>query len=52
MIQVCSHFGVEAITNEDTGVWVEDGKICAIGWSMEALNVMCTYKSDIFRVYS
>lgn len=30
-IRVCAEFGIKAGTTKDTGVWVEDRKICAIG---------------------
>ncbi|XP_043289167.1 putative lipoyltransferase 2, mitochondrial [Venturia canescens] len=30
-IRVCAEFGIKAETTTDTGVWVEDRKICAIG---------------------
>lgn len=31
VIEMCKKFGIEARTTEDTGVWVENRKICAIG---------------------
>lgn len=31
MIRVCAEFGIKAETSPDTGVWVGDRKICAIG---------------------
>lgn len=31
VINLCSRFGIEASTSPDTGVWVGDNKICAIG---------------------
>lgn len=31
IIDVCRKFGINAHTSPDTGVWVEDRKICAIG---------------------
>ncbi|XP_041055864.1 putative lipoyltransferase 2, mitochondrial [Carcharodon carcharias] len=31
VIQLCSRFGINAETSPDTGVWVRDEKICAIG---------------------
>lgn len=31
VINLCSRFGIKASTSPDTGVWVGDNKICAIG---------------------
>lgn len=31
MVQTCEYFGLKATTTEDTGVWIEDRKIGAIG---------------------
>lgn len=31
MIETCRHFGLKAHTTEETGVWIEDSKIGAIG---------------------
>ncbi|XP_067889113.1 octanoyl-[acyl-carrier-protein]:protein N-octanoyltransferase LIPT2, mitochondrial [Heterodontus francisci] len=31
VIQLCHRFGIDAETSPDTGVWVRDEKICAIG---------------------
>ncbi|XP_030633639.1 octanoyl-[acyl-carrier-protein]:protein N-octanoyltransferase LIPT2, mitochondrial [Chanos chanos] len=31
VIGMCGKFGIKATTSPDTGVWVEDNKICAIG---------------------
>ena len=31
VIDVCKCFGVDATTADETGVWVNDCKICAIG---------------------
>lgn len=31
IINLCTKYGINAKTTEDTGVWVEDRKICAIG---------------------
>ncbi len=31
IINTCAHFGVTAITTQDTGVWIGDNKICALG---------------------
>ncbi|XP_050985294.1 putative lipoyltransferase 2, mitochondrial isoform X2 [Labeo rohita] len=31
VINMCSKFGIEATTSPDTGVWVSNNKICAIG---------------------
>ncbi|XP_048839349.1 putative lipoyltransferase 2, mitochondrial [Brienomyrus brachyistius] len=31
VISLCGKFGIEAATSPDTGVWVNDNKICAIG---------------------
>ncbi|XP_046891878.1 putative lipoyltransferase 2, mitochondrial [Hypomesus transpacificus] len=31
VIQLCSRFGIKATTSPDTGVWVGENKICAIG---------------------
>lgn len=31
VIKTCSKFGIEAFTSPDTGVWVGNNKICAIG---------------------
>lgn len=33
VIALCSKFGIKAATSPDTGVWVGDNKICAIGES-------------------
>lgn len=43
VIEVCKSFGVEAERSSDTGVWVKDNKICAIGISDSNSNV-CTNK--------
>ena len=31
VIKTCKHFEVEAVTTQDTGIWVKDRKICALG---------------------
>lgn len=31
IIRLCKHLGIEAATTSDTGVWIGDEKICAIG---------------------
>ena len=31
IIDTCSEYGIQAKTTEDTGVWVGNEKICAIG---------------------
>nr|XP_033329811.1 putative lipoyltransferase 2, mitochondrial [Megalopta genalis] len=31
IIRLCANYGIHACTSSDTGVWVEDRKICAIG---------------------
>ena len=31
IIRLCAEFGIKACTSPDTGVWVDDRKICAIG---------------------
>ncbi|XP_058832569.1 putative lipoyltransferase 2, mitochondrial [Topomyia yanbarensis] len=31
IIELCRRYGIRAATTEDTGVWVQDRKICAIG---------------------
>lgn len=43
VIEVCKSFGVEAERSSDTGVWVKNNKICAIGISHSNSNV-CTNK--------
>ncbi|XP_055585883.1 putative lipoyltransferase 2, mitochondrial [Uranotaenia lowii] len=31
VIELCRRYGIQAATTQDTGVWVQDRKICAIG---------------------
>lgn len=31
IVRLCAEFGIKAGTTKDTGIWVEDRKICAIG---------------------
>ena len=31
VIKTCQHFGIEAVVTEDTGIWVKNKKICALG---------------------
>ena len=34
VIKTCQHFGVKAGVTEDTGIWVKNKKICALGKSL------------------
>jgi lipoyl(octanoyl) transferase len=40
MIETCRHFGLKAHTTEETGVWIEDSKIGAIGKLQHLLEPM------------
>lgn len=44
IIQLCKSFGVEAGRSSDTGVWVKNEKICAIGISfVHLVSKLCDY---------
>ena len=46
VIGLCSKFGIKAATSPDTGVWVGDNKICAIG----VLNCHFDYEKGKARI--
>ncbi len=47
VIKLCSTFGIQASTSPDTGVWVGDNKICAIGKYIFRL-IFFLYTGQIF----
>lgn len=47
LIETCKRFGVHAETTCDTGVWVKDNKIAAIGENRKAHGLLCDKLEDV-----
>lgn len=47
LIQTCGEFGVHAKTTEDTGVWVGNEKIAAIGIVMTVRCTACSWQNRL-----
>ena len=52
MISVCNALGIEAQTSCDTGVWIGDNKIAAIGTTSTDLHLVLTKHAITFFSYS